>query len=68
MNKDIEIIQKQTYKLLDKYGRRIWENVKWDSQEIGNIKIGFINIDPGISPIKIATFINGKAKELLSKR
>lgn len=57
-------LKEETKKLLSDQGLRIWGSIQWDTEEVGSSKTGFLDVDPGIKPEKIADFINRKAEKL----
>ena len=65
MEVEIKQLKEETKKLLSKRALRLWEAVEWDKEEVGNSKVGFISIDPGIKPERIARFLNQRAIELI---
>ncbi len=63
MSTDVEKLKEDTKKLLSKEALSLWQAIEWDKEEVGNSKIGFLNIDLGIKPERIARFINKRAAE-----
>jgi len=61
MDLDIENLKQEIRKLLTIKAFRLWHNIEWNNEEVGNSEIGFMDLDPGIRPEKIARFINNRA-------